>query len=240
MKAISKSYLILSFICVLILPPVPAFSANKGNSEREPKTSVEWFQRARDQMNLRMPGSAPFHMHVSFHAFPGEELLGPKEKPQIVVGDGTYQEIWLAPHQWRREVTLAGYHAVEVESEKGRKFQASSPYEPSRVLMLLNALLEPIPRNVVSREYGREGVSGWSVDHLSSGNVSLVRIDKSFGDERGTSDSIFYFLPGGLLVLGNEYGLSTKWQNHTIFGERSCRGTSLDRRRRTGICSRRR
>ena len=92
----------------------------------EPKTSAEWFQRASDIMNLRLPGSAPFHMRITFHASPGMELLSFKEKPEIVTGDGVYEETWLALHQWRREVTLAGYHAIEEESGGGRKMQASS------------------------------------------------------------------------------------------------------------------
>lgn len=41
----------------------------------ESKKPMEWFLRANDRMSLRMPGSAPFHMKVTFHAFPGEEML---------------------------------------------------------------------------------------------------------------------------------------------------------------------
>ena len=63
----------------------------------EPKTAIEWFQRASDQMNIRLPGSAPFHMTVKFQAFPGEELLGIKEKSQIMVGDGVYEEVGSPP-----------------------------------------------------------------------------------------------------------------------------------------------
>jgi len=74
----------------------------------EPKNSIEWFQLAKEQMDLRMPGSASFRMKVTFHAFPGVEFLNLKEKPQIVNGDGLYEETWLSPHEWRREVTLGG------------------------------------------------------------------------------------------------------------------------------------
>ena len=57
-----------------------------------------WFQRASDQMNLRGPDGAPFHMKVAFTALPGLELLEGKKKPQIMTGDGVYEETWLAPH----------------------------------------------------------------------------------------------------------------------------------------------
>lgn len=165
-------------------------------------------------MNLRVPGSPPFHMKVAFHAFPGQEFLDVREKPEIITGDGVYEETWVAPHKWRREVTLANYHAVEAESEKGRKMQASSDYEPSRVLMLLNALLTPIPRNFSSREFRHEGASGWAVTHLSKGDLSLVRISHESGES--ASDS-FYFLPQGTLAIRNERGLETTWEDDTLF-----------------------
>jgi hypothetical protein len=126
----------------------------------EPKNSIEWFQLAKEQMDLRMPGSASFRMKVTFHSFPGVEFLNLKEKPQIVNGDGLSEETWLSPHEWRREVTLGGYHAIEEDSGGVRKMQASSDYEPSRVLMLLNALLNTIPRNFASTEFRGEGASG--------------------------------------------------------------------------------
>jgi len=43
-------------------------------------------------MDLRAPGASPFHMKVTFHAYPGEELLSPGQKPQIMTGDGVYEE----------------------------------------------------------------------------------------------------------------------------------------------------
>ncbi len=185
--------------------------------DTEPKTSMEWFQRARDRMNIRMPGDAPFHMKVTFQASPGMEFLAENQKSQFVTGDGTYEETWLAPHKWRREVKLADYHAVEVESDQGRKMQASSEYEPIRVLMLLNALLNPIPRNLVSREFKHEGASGWTVDHLSKEDVSLVRISKTLEFSGTEFSDVFYFSPSGLLLLRNQQGLETRWEDVSLF-----------------------
>lgn len=183
--------------------------ASSTQASVEPKTSIGWFQRANDQMNLRVPGAARFHMKVSFHAFPGKQ---PNEHPDILTGDGIYEETWLEPHKWRREVTFSGFHAVETESETGRKLQASSDYEPSRVLMLLNGILDPIPRNFQSREYRHEGATGWQVDRLSKGNVSLVRISLSSVGERGQSNDVYYFSPKGVLLIRNFVGLATTWE----------------------------
>jgi hypothetical protein len=194
------------------------FSAASQTGGKEPKTSMEWFARARDNMNLRVPGSAPFHIKVTFHAFPGVELRDEKSKPEIVTGDGTYEEIWLAPHQWRREVSLADYHAIEVQSELARKMQASSDYEPSRVLMLLSRILDPIPRNLVSREFKHDGASGWDV--LNNKDLPLVRISKTFERSGVTLSTAYYFLPRGALAIENNHGLQTSWEDDVLFAGR--------------------
>ena len=183
----------------------------------EPKTSIEWFERADDRMNLRKPGGAPFHMKVTFHAFPGKEFLNFKEKPEIVTGDGFYEETWLSPHEWRREVTLGGYHAIEEDSLGIRKMQASSDYEPIRVLMLLDALLNAVPRNLASKEFSLEGASGWKIDHVATGSLSLVRVSKSIGSARADYTDSFYFSQHGLLILRNERGITTGWENDAMF-----------------------
>jgi len=184
-------------------------------------SSAEWFQRANNQMNLRMPGSAPFHMKVTFQAFPGVELLDPKEQSDFVAGDGIYEETWIAPHQWRREVTLAGYHAVETESGRARKMMANSSYEPSRVLMLLRALLSPVPRGLLSADTISEGESRWKIDHLTKGDLSLVRIGSSDASDVGITFHVgYYFLPKGLLVIEDNLGITTSWENDVIFSGR--------------------
>lgn len=156
-------------------------------------------------------------MKIIFHADPGQQFLGFGEKSRMIVGDGTYEETWLAPHHWRREVTLGGYHATEVESREGRKMQSSSDYEPSRVLMLLNAVLDPIPRNFQSREFLHEGASGWHVDHLTDHDFSMIRISQGHGNGTGQANDSFYLTPHGTLLVRDEIGLTTRWEDDNLF-----------------------
>jgi hypothetical protein len=185
----------------------------------DPKEAISWFQRAAEQMNLRASGSAPFHMKVKFHAYPGAEMIN---KPQIVTGDGTYEEMWLAPHQWRREVTLGSYHAIEVQSGPLRKIQASSDYEPSRVLMLLEGLYNPVPRNYLDPTLNDLPLV-WKVEHESAKGINFVRISRlqfnlhtdAMGHQRVAA--AYNFLSNGLLFQSNERGLETGWQDDTAF-----------------------
>jgi hypothetical protein len=209
----------LFWLCIS-LPGLLLFAHAGGRSKQaegvQLKEPIAWFQRANDQLNLRTPGAAPFRLTVSFHAYPGMELLGKKKKSQMTVGDGVYEETWLGPHTWRREVRLADYHAIEEESNDGRKMQASSDYEPSRVLMLLEALLDPIPRDFVSREY-TQSVIGWRIDTIQDQKTSLVRIGRGDSNPRVSITDAFFFLPAGLLVLRNNRGLITSWGDDALF-----------------------
>jgi hypothetical protein len=190
---------------------------------KESKTPwIHWFQRAADQMNLRAYGSAPFHMKVVFHAFPGV-VLSDKKSDQIISGGGTYEETWVAPTQWRREVTFGSYHAVEVESQAGRKMQASSAYEPSRVLMLLEALLYPVPRQWYSPSLADEH-PGWKIENGSVGGQSYVKISGSDVPKilLNTPQNVprlhaYLFLPGGELMQSIEIGVVTDWTQPMTF-----------------------
>ena len=198
------------FFACLIFP----IAAQTGDAD--PKDAVGWFQRASDQMNLRVYDAASFHMKVVFTALPGLELLEQKKKAQIITGDGVYEETWMAPHHWRREVTLGDYHAVEVESPAGRKMQASSDYEPSRILMLLDALFYPIQRERISTDLPRVRLRNWAIEHKTAGSLSYVLIS-AIVDQTTEYKPSLIFLPNSLLVQTNEGGLATSWQDHANF-----------------------
>jgi hypothetical protein len=201
---------LLFFPAVLLAQPT-------ASSLNEPKDATGWFVQASERMTLRMPGATPFHLHADFQANPGRELLGPSQKSSIITGHGTYDEVWIEPHEWRREVTLGEYHAIEIEANGTRKMQASSDYEPSRVVMLLDALITPIPRYFTSKDF--HGGSGWKIDHVAAaGGLSLVRLSKSMGSQRADYTDSFYFLPNsGALAMSNRQGFVSIWSSHATF-----------------------
>jgi hypothetical protein len=152
-----------------------------------------------------MPGSEPFHMKVTFHAYPGIDFAKPG-KSTIVTGEGTYEETWLSPEKWRREVTFGAYHAVEVRADGARKFQASSDYEPSRVLMMLRALLIPIPRLLVEPEL-QEIHLHFQLSHRTAGTLPYVRI--AFTQDLSNSASLWIRRPGNYSLPQFWYALPT-------------------------------
>lgn len=177
---------------------------------------MEWFQRVADQTNLRLPGSEPFRLSVKFHAYPGLELL-PPGKGQILTGEGNYEETWLDAHEWRREVTLGPYHAVETEGNHVRKMQASSAYIPSRVVMLMTALLYRISSYNLTPYL--ESQHRWKIQHISDGTHDLVKIfTPEVDSDLLHSSTVYLFTPSGVLVQSNEWDIVTTWEDDFIFG----------------------
>lgn len=207
--------------------PLPLFTAatilfgvvasSSGQSlPAQAQTPIDLLRRADDLTDIRLPGSAPFHIKVTFHAFPGMDFAKPG-KSDIVTGDGTYEEWWLAPHEWRREVTFGAYHAVEVENAAGRKFQTTSDYEPSRVLMLLTALYHPISRWVLEPELLKHPPK-WDLRHLTLQDLSITEVSWRDPAVRYPDGYAYDLLPNGAPARMVDNGITAIWEKEAAFG----------------------
>jgi hypothetical protein len=222
---VGKPVMLRNFCLLVILsgafaspqtPSAPAIASQQ--AAPQPTTPLDWFRRADNLTNIRLPESLSFHMKVAFHAFPGYDFTKPNQST-ILTGDGTYEETWVSPQQWRREVTLGSYHAVEVRADGVRKLQASSDYEPSRVLMMMSALLYPMPRYLLDPEIQGRHIK-WKLEHLTAGTLPYVSITftENLG-QFGLHPRSYDFLPSGVLVRSEDYnGLMASWQGQAVFG----------------------
>ena len=75
-----------------------------------------YFKRGRDLTYPRTDGSSPFHMKGKFE---GEGIFAGLS--------GSYEEWWLAPNRWRRQVTIAENTFVETRIDDDHYKQAISP-----------------------------------------------------------------------------------------------------------------
>jgi hypothetical protein len=195
----------------------PAHPATRPQ-EPTPQKPLDWFRRADDLTNIRLPGSAPFHMKVVFHAYSGYDFAKPGQST-ILTGDGTYEETWVAPEKWRRAVTLGSYHAVEIRADGKRTFEADSDYEPGRIMMLLSALLAPVPRPLLEPELDNEHLR-WKLEHFTAGSIPWVRISFTRNIGHGLPEERAYdFLSNGILVRREEEhsGILTSWEGDQTF-----------------------
>lgn len=143
-----------------------------------------------DQVNhtcaLRGDGAQPFHLQVSFLASGSAEF----------VGKGTYEEIWLGPRRWKREVHFGEFSSVEAREEDQHRIQSSNVYVPKRVMelvSLLNCQIDPDQKKVK-----------WHFDPQSSSSAWTFTA-KGKNDEL-SSRLIFYHNPQLLGAIVNEEG----------------------------------
>jgi len=219
-SVLALSVLFLTRVSVACQQPVPLNPrpAPQDTHQESVTQPLDWFRRADKLTNLRLPGSQPFSMRVTFQAWPGIDFTTPGHSP-ILTGPGVYQESWVSPEEWRREVTLGSYHAVEIRASGKRTFQASSSYEPGRVMMLLKALLTPIPRSVLEPEL-HEHPTHLRLEHRMSGTIPWVRIsDGSHIPGVPSEEAAYDFLPSGILVR-RETGSLTSWDDDQSFAGR--------------------
>jgi len=143
------------------------------------------------------------------------ELLSANDA-QILTGDGAYDEQWASPSRWRREVTLGSYRAIEVESGGIRKMQATSDYIPSRIVMLMESLLNPISRYDMSPELS--GHTHWKKTVLKSRKLALIRFAAPAGHTNLMDiETSYLFDPAGVLVQSNESDIVTTWDDDILF-----------------------
>lgn len=176
---------VLSLTLLGLAIVLPMYS--RAQSDSVPLTDVRahtYFDRARSLSGLRVKGAPPFHMKGSFEAMGSAELIG----------RGTYEETWISPTEWRREVTLKG-EAV-VESRNGdtiyRKFKGA--YAPRRCDELLDVMSIWLPFET----RGDSDDSDWHVVEAPLSGVPLIRISRGHIDDRDKPDTetiMYYFDP---------------------------------------------
>ncbi len=98
---------------------------------------LDSFLATAKQANLRAVGSPPFHLRLQLHA----------EHITLKPIDGTFDELWNGPDQWRREITFPEFRQVEIGDKNGRWLDRNIAYRPQPaylVSVLLDALMSPM------------------------------------------------------------------------------------------------
>jgi hypothetical protein len=208
MRCLVRFGFLLGWVLIALCTP----SATCQTKRMSTRDAMNWFARAKEQVDLRSPGSAPFHLVVKFHAYPGLELL-PPEKAEILTGEGLYEETWLGPYQWRREVTLGAYHAIEADGDHVRKMQATSDFVPSRIIMLMVALFGQISSYNLTPYL--ESQHHWKSRTLTEGGRRFVKISTAEAHNNLLDlETSYIFLPNGVLVRSSEWDVVTTWEDN--------------------------
>lgn len=135
------------------------------------------FSLAATKFDLRVPEAAAFRMHAVVTPAGGAE-------------GGTYDELWLAPNRWRREVVLGSAHVVE--SREGDLFYrkvSGAEYAPRVADDVLDALGLKLPK-----PGGTFVEADWQQGSVIYDKTSTLRIAKGFGSTPPGNDAQAYWL----------------------------------------------
>jgi TonB family protein len=152
-----------------------------------------YLEQAAAGMLQRTAGNPPFHLTATFTLVKPEVLAN----GTTLVGDGTYDETWVDPNTWRKEVTVGGYHLILIHKgndmwrlgvPQGKIKQLFRTIIPDVAIPLFR---EPPPAKATDVK--------WDVSTVKLGPVEVIRVGDAIGKpvhgKRSGLDNSYYFDP---------------------------------------------
>jgi len=180
------------------------------------------FDRMRIAGDLRLAGAPAFHMKASFHSEGGS-------------AQGTYEETWVSPMKWRREVKLNNTTVVEVRTETAFYRTFPGKYTPRVADDLIDAISFDLPGDNGSDFHDVD----WSITDTKLSNLPVLRLSAGYISPQGTPDALarLYFVEGKTAFLRGRYHYSaiTVFNDLQPFGQKTVArkltilGSSADR-----------
>jgi TonB family protein len=140
-------------------------------------------KRSRELSDPRTEGSPPFHLHANFQTAPNQS--------------GTYDEMWLSPAKWRREIQLGPITLLATQNGNDAYHKNtgadSTPKEMDYLIDLLNG---HFPRTDGSFQEG-----DWGQSAVQLGGIEMVRVARGQVDaeNRPITGQAYWFDSAGFL-----------------------------------------
>jgi TonB family protein len=116
---------------VALLPCLAVADDSKAQNE-----ASDLVAHAAIRQGIRHAGEKPYVLRIQFSA----EHIVPKHL------DGQYEELWMSPDKWRRELVLSGFKQVEIGSGDSKWVTRNLDFSPRPAYLLeiaLDAFIEP-------------------------------------------------------------------------------------------------
>jgi outer membrane biosynthesis protein TonB len=129
------------------------------------------FNRMRTAGNLRLDGRPGFHMKASFHSEDG-------------AAKGTYEETWVSPKKWRRELKLNDKSLVEVRTEDAFYRTFPGKYASRLADDVIEVLSFGMPGDNGSDLYAPD----WRTINAKLGGVPVLTLSNGYVSPQGKPD----------------------------------------------------
>ncbi|MGD0790927.1 MAG: energy transducer TonB [Terriglobales bacterium] len=166
------------------------------------------FDRMRAANDVRLDGAPGFHVKASFHSEDG-------------AAKGTYEETWVSPKKWRREVRLNETSVVEVQTEDAFYRTFPGKYAPRLADDVIESLSFRLPGDNGSDFHDAD----WSTVNTKLANLPVLRLSNGYINPQGKADALtlVYFLEEKTAFIRGRYHYSilTVFNDLQPFGEKT-------------------
>jgi hypothetical protein len=116
-------------ISVLLILAIPLAAHSEDNTSR--------VRKAIERSTLDQPGTKPFHLKAT---------LAPSfERDRDSNRTGSVEIWWSSPTQWKRDLTVPGFHLVEIADGPRHWQHAEGDYFPEWLREISTAIIQPVP-----------------------------------------------------------------------------------------------
>jgi TonB family protein len=166
------------------------------------------FDRMRTTSDLRLDGAPGFHMKASFLSEDNS-------------AKGTYEETWVSPKKWRREVRLNETTVIEVRTETAFYRTFPGKYAPR----LADDVVDAISFNLPGDNGNDFHDADWNVTDAKLGNLPVLRLSTGYISTQGKPDAlaVLYFVEDKTAFLRGRfhYTTVTVFNDLEPFGEKT-------------------
>jgi len=152
------------------------------------------FDKMRAACNLRLDGAPSFHMKASFHSEDG-------------AAKGSYEETWVSPKKWRKEVKVNDTSVVEVRTEDAFYRTFPGKFAPRLADDVVEFLSFSVPGDNGSDLHDAD----WSTVNTKLGNLPVLRLSNGYISPQGKPDglTVVYFIEDKTTFIRGRYHYST-------------------------------
>lgn len=175
-----------------------------------PQTPEEFFARARQLSDLEA-GGIPFHLKATISL---DKNTGLRET-------GSYEEWWVTPHMWRKEVTLGTFRYLATADSRRSTMYASQVPAPWQMSVILRSVPFRVSARLTERQRWRREKT--KVNHIPvisltgrpcKAVTSPVKTPTNCGDQ-------YIFTNEGVVRVKKLNGVSTVFNEFRAFGKQS-------------------
>jgi TonB family protein len=174
-----------------LLIPFPPEFLSKDPSQPEVRPIFDGMRAVND---LRVDGAPAFHLKASFHSEDGHT-------------QGTYEETWISPKRWRREVHVNDTSILEVNT--GDAFYRVFPGKYAA--KFADDVVGSISFNLPGDNGADLHDSDWSTANTNFGNVPMLRLANGYINPQGNPDpvAVVYYIDEKTKCIRGRYRYST-------------------------------